>query len=70
MVIDGPAEAALAAGRLLATPRTVHGVNTIGAALVPGVSLIDDFGGLGDLRDYLAIRDTRAVFLGPGARPR
>ena len=48
MVIDGPAEAAFAAGRLLAAPRTVHGVNAIGAALVHRVSLIETNGFAGD----------------------
>lgn len=40
-VIDGPEAATDAAARLLAAPRTVHGVNAIGAALVHGVGLIE-----------------------------
>ena len=48
MVIDGPAAAALAAGRLLTAPRIVHGVNAIGAAIVHGVGLIETNGFAGD----------------------
>jgi hypothetical protein len=48
MVIDGPAAAAVAAGRLLAAPRIVQGVNAIGAAIVHGVSLIETNGFAGD----------------------
>jgi hypothetical protein len=40
MVIDGPAAAQEFAGRLLVTPRRVHGVNAIGAALLKGLELI------------------------------
>ena len=50
MVIDGPATAVVAARRLLAAPRTVRGVNAIGAALVHGVSLIETNGFAGDRR--------------------
>ena len=40
-VVGDAASAAVFAGRLLAEPRTVRGVNAIGAALVRGVELIE-----------------------------
>jgi hypothetical protein len=41
-VIDGAEAAADFAARLVAAPRTVHGVNAIGAALLRGIALVEE----------------------------